>query len=126
MRAWLIKILLIPVFLGSADLLCAQTGIRRYKISEGSDPPKILSLFKNKQGYIYAGTTKGLYKFDGIKFTLIPFQNPVANPVITSIFQDNQNQLWVGLQTGDIAKQVNNYLKFFTPEEGTPKTPVTA
>ena len=122
----LIKYLLIPVFLGFANLLCAQTGVRHYKISEGSDPPKILTLFKNKQGYIYAGTSKGLYKFDGIKFTMIPFQNPVANPAVISVFQDNQNQLWVGLQTGDIAKLVNNYLKLFTPEEGTPKAPVTA
>lgn len=125
MRVWLITNLLIPCFV-LTNLLYAQTGIRNFKISESSDPVKILTLYKNNQGYIYAGTSKGLYKFDGIKFTLIPFQNPVTNPSITSIFQDNQNQLWVGLQTGDIAKLINNQLKFYIPEEGTPKKPITA
>ena len=127
MRLWLIKHLFILGFFALSNLLSAQTtGIRHFKISESSVPIKIVTLFKNNQGYIYAGTSKGLYKFDGIKFTIVPFQNPVANPAITSIFQDNQNQLWVGLQTGDIAKLADNKLKFFTPEEGTPKKPITA
>ena len=127
MRLWLIKHLFILGFFASSNLLSAQTtGIRHFKISESSVPIKIVTLFKNNQGYIYAGTSKGLYKFDGIKFTIVPFQNPVAQPAITSIFQDNQNQLWVGLQTGDIAKLADNKLKFFTPEEGTPKKPITA
>ena len=127
MRLWLIKHLFILGFFALSNLLSAQTtGIRHFKISESSVPIKIVTLFKNNQGYIYAGTSKGLYKFDGIKFTIVPFQNPVANPAITSIFQDNQNQLWVGLQTGDIAKLADNKLKFFTPEEGTPKKAITA
>ncbi len=118
MRVWLIKYLLIPFFFVLTNWLHAQTGVRKYKISEGSDPPKILKLYKNKQGYIYAGTSKGLYKFDGIKFSFIPFQNPVTNPAITSIFQDNTDQLWVGMQTGEIARLINNSLKLFDPEEG--------
>jgi len=127
MRSWIIKYLLITGCLILSNSLPAQiTGLQHFKISESSIPIKILTLFKNNQGYIYAGTSKGLYKFDGIKFTIVPFQNPVADPAITSVFQDNQNQIWVGLQTGDIAKLVNNHLKFFLPEEGTPKKPITA
>jgi len=126
MRVWLIKYLLIPGFFALSNLLAAQTtGTKRFKISESGDPIKITTLFKNNQGYIYAGTTKGLYKFDGIKFTLVPFQNPVTNPAITAIFQDNKNQLWAGMETGDIARLINNQLKLFTPEEGTPKKPIT-
>ena len=127
MRLWLLKYLFLIGFFASSNLLSAQTtGIRHFKISESSIPVKIVTLFKNNQGYIYAGTSKGLYKFDGLKFTIVPFQNPVADPTITSVFQDKQNQIWVGLQTGDIAKLVNNHLKFFIPEEGTPRKPITS
>ena len=127
MRLCPLKFLLLTGFLVLSNLLPAQIkDIRHFRISESGIPIKISTLFKNNQGYIYAGTSKGLYKFDGIKFTLVPFQNPVENPAITSVFQDKQNQLWVGLQTGDIAKLVNNHLKFFIPEEGTPKKPITA
>lgn len=126
MRVWIIKYVLIPACFSLPYLLAAQsTDIRHFKISEGTDPVKILTIYKNQQGYIYAGTVKGLYKFDGIKFTHIPFQNPLSNPAITSIFQDAQNQLWVGMQTGEIARLINNRLKLFTPEEGTPKKPIT-
>ena len=101
-------------------------GIKHFKIEEGSDKIKIVNLFKNKQGYIYAGTSKGLYKFDGIKFTVIPFQNPVSDPFVTAIYQDAKKQLWVGFKNGDIATLTNNFLKLITPEEGTPKKPITA
>lgn len=127
MRAWFKKYLLVLCLIALSNLLYAQSkGVRQFRISESADPIKILTLFRNNQGYIYAGTSKGLYKFDGIRFTLIPFQNPVAEPSITAIFQDDQHQLWVGLQTGDIAKLDGNHLKFFIPEEGTPKKPITA
>lgn len=100
-------------------------GIKHFKIEEGSSQIKIVSLFKNQQGYIYAGTSKGLYKFDGIKFTVIPFLNPVTDPFVTAIFQDTKQQLWVGFKNGDIATLTNKHLKLFTPEEGTPKKAIT-
>ena len=122
MRVWLIKYLLIPASFVLANSLFAQTGVRHFMFSEPGDPLKIVTIYKSREGYIYTGTSKGLYKFDGLKFTMIPFQNPVANPTVTSIFQDNKKQLWIGLQTGGIARLINNQLRFFTPEEGTPTT----
>ena len=127
MRALLIKFLLMPACLVLSNFIDAQTlGVKHYRVSQSNDLLKINTIFKNHQGYIYAGTSEGLYKFDGINFTLIPFLNPVAKPSISCIFQDNKNQLWVGLQTGDIAKLENTKLKFFVPQEGTPKKPITA
>ena len=110
-----------------SNLLQGQSpGVKHFKIEDGSEQIKIVNLFKNKQGYIYAGTSHGLYKFDGIKFTKIPFQNPVTDPHVTAVYQDAKMQLWVGLKNGDIAKLTNNYLKLFTPEEGTPKKSITS
>lgn len=125
MRVWIKKCFLLLIFF-TAGVLFAQTpGIRHFKISEGTEPIKILTLYKSKPGYIYAGTVNGLYKFDGVKFTKIVFENPVPKPAVTSIFQDAQGRLWVGMQSGEIARLFNNKLKLFTPEEGTPKFPIT-
>jgi Y_Y_Y domain./Two component regulator propeller. len=127
MRVWLKKYLFILILFSVAESLAAQMPANsHFKISEGTNPVKILTIYKNNQGYIYAGTVKGLYKFDGFKFTQVPFQNPVSNPAITSIFQDAQNQLWIGMESGNIARLINNHLKLFNPEEGTPKKPITA
>ncbi len=85
MIAWLKRYLLILVLFAFANPQHAQTpGTQRFTISNGN-VVKISRLYKNNQGYIFAGTSKGLYKFDGLKFTLIPFKNPPANPTVTAI-----------------------------------------
>lgn len=126
MRVWIKKCIFLLCFFTAANSLIAQIpGTRHFMISHGTEPIKILTIYKNKEGYIYAGTVNGLYKFDGTKFTQIPFQNPVPKPTVTSIFQDAQGRLWVGMQSGQIARLINNQLKLFNPEEGTPKVPIT-
>jgi ligand-binding sensor domain-containing protein len=127
MTVFLKKYLLILGCFAFTNQLPGQVmGIRHYKIEDGSRQIKIFTLFKNSQGYIYAGTSDGLYKFDGIKFTVVPFQNPGSEPVITCIFQDAEKQLWVGMQSGNIGRLVNGVLKLYNPEKGTPKKPITS
>ena len=90
---------------------CANTCTKHFKIEERCRPSKnINALFKNNQGYIYAGTSKGLYKFDGLILRRFLFKILFPQPAITAIFQDNENQLWVGLQSGDIARLVNGII----------------
>ena len=101
-------------------------GIRHFKMEENARKIKILTLTKKKNGYIYVGTSNGLYKFDGIKFILIPFKNPVTNSSITAIFEDNFSQLWIGMESGDIGKLSNGFVSLFNPEEGTPKKMITS
>ena len=70
------KYLLLLFSIVAVNFLFGQTpGIRYFKIEHDSKPVTISTLFKNNQGYIYAGTSNGLYKFDGLNFSLIPFQN---------------------------------------------------
>ena len=114
----ILLVLLIPVY-------AQQPGIKHFSVVDGANPIKINSLFKTNQGYIYTGTSNGLYKFDGIRFTHIPFQNPIKEPAITTIFQDSANTIWVGFRSGDIARLLNGKLKMYVPQEGTPKKAIT-
>ena len=101
-------------------------GFKSFKLEEDNEPFKINTLFKNAEGLIYAGTTNGLYSFDGINFKRIDFSNSTKKDTVTAIFQDNGKQLWVGFKNGHIAKKINNRLEYFEPEEGSPKTSITA
>lgn len=101
-------------------------GLKSFKLIDDDQLFKINTLYKNKDGLIYAGTTNGLYTFDGKKFNRISFINPSQKDTVTAIFQDNNEQLWVGFKNGKIAKQVNGYLQYFEPEEGSPKVAITA
>src|SRR6478752_235378 len=127
MRFILIKCLLILGCVSLTNQLTGQLmGIRHYKIGEASSQTKIFTIFKNYQGYIYAGTANGLYKFDGLNFTLVPLQNSGPAQSVSCIFEDAQKQLWVGMQSGNIAILAKDGLQFYKPEEGTPKKPITS
>ncbi len=101
-------------------------GYKSFTLLEENQPFKINTLFKNNEGYIYAGSTNGLYTFDGKTFNKISFLNPAVKDTVTAIFQDNHQQIWVGFKNGNIAKKINDKLQYINPEEGTPKVAITA
>lgn len=108
------------VFLSKAQ----STGKRIFSINgtEG-DEPKILTLYQNRQGYIFAGTTKGLYRFDGVEF--YKYQQATDAPsAITAIGEVYNNQLWLGFDDGHLALLQNNHIEPLLFEEGTPKKPI--
>ncbi|HMU09896.1 MAG TPA: two-component regulator propeller domain-containing protein, partial [Ferruginibacter sp.] len=120
---FILLILLMPFFTEAA----AQTiGHKYFKLEKDNKAVKINTLFKTSQGYIYAGTDNGVYKFDGEKYTRINFDNPDYNDTATALFQDRQQKIWVGFKSGRIANISNKKLVYFNPEEGTPKKKITA
>ena len=103
-----------------------ELGYRSFNLVENNHPVKINTIYKTGEGYIFAGTTDGLYSFDGINFKKINFSKTGIKDTVTAIFQDNTHQLWVGFKNGRIAKKVNAQLEYFEPEEGTPAVAITA
>lgn len=118
-----LAVLLAPLFFKAA---AQPIGFRYFKLEKDNKPVKINTLFKNRQGYIYAGTDNGVYKFDGEKYTRINFENPEYNDTATALFQDRQLRTWVGFKSGRIANIINKKLVYFNPEEGSPKKRITA
>ena len=101
-------------------------GSKSFKLLDDNESFKINCLFKTGEGYIYAGTTNGLYSFDGIRFKKNNFSKPGTKDTVTAIFQDNTKQLWVGFKSGHIAKKINGLLEYVEPEEGNPKVAITS
>lgn len=102
------------------------SGYKSFKLLEDNRPFKINTLIKSNEGYIYAGTTNGLYTFDGKNFKQINFESSAGKDTVTAILQDNNKQVWVGFKNGKLAKKINDKLRYFEPEEGTPKVAITA
>ena len=106
--------------------MAQQLGYRSFLLQEDSRPFKVNTLFKSNEGYIYAGTTNGLYSFDGISFKRVSFSKAATRDTVTAIFQDNTQQLWVGFKNGHLAKRINGKLEYFQPDEGTPAVTITS
>jgi ligand-binding sensor domain-containing protein len=123
----LLKILLNTLLYLSLAYYC-QSQVLSHKtfiLEENNKPYFINTLYKNSEGYIFVGSTNGVYKFDGTRFSKIFFADKNINDTATAIFEDTQHQLWVGFKSGNIAKKENNILAYFNPEEGTPKKAIT-
>jgi ligand-binding sensor domain-containing protein len=114
------------VFINILQAAAQFTGYKSFKLLEDNRPFKINTLFKGLEGYIYAGTTNGLYLFDGNQFKKINFLIPSIKDTVTAIFEDKEGQMWTGFKNGRLAKKINNQLQYFEPEEGTPKVAITS
>ncbi len=116
----LLLLLLLP-FCGKAQV----PGWTSFRLQEDNKAFKINTLLKGNDGYIYCGTTNGLYKFDGINFLPVSFSKAPVHDTITALFEENTGAMWVGFKNGKLAKTTNGQLVYLDPEEGTPRLAIT-
>ena len=103
----------------------AQTPIKIYTLGgEYQEAPHFNTLYQLQEGYILAGTTKGLYKFDGINFIEIS-KAPNVPDNVTAIYELPDKEIFVGFSNGHIGKLRNNRIELFSFEEGFPKVAIT-
>lgn len=100
-------------------------GYKQFSLGEAGISTKIYSLHKTKQGYLYAGSSDGLYRFDGKIFKKIMAVRDSVTDTVTAIYQNGRGVLWAGFQNGNIGLMDKNKLTYIQPEEGTPKKKIT-
>jgi ligand-binding sensor domain-containing protein len=82
-------------------------------------------LFKDHYGFLWVGTSEGLFKIYG--HTPVKIKTAGSEKLyITAIGEDAGGTIWVGCKTGQIAFLKNRQLELFKPEEGVPKVTITS
>ncbi len=95
------------------------------KLSEknGLSNSRVSCFLKDKQGYLWVGTSLGLNRYDGLRFE--KFMHNSYNPssiswnVITALAEDNQGNIWIGTEAGGLNKY-NPITKKFTHYRASP------
>ncbi|MBR7799088.1 hypothetical protein KDM90_03670 [Undibacterium sp. FT137W] len=63
-----------------------------------------MSMFQDKQGFMWLGTANGLARFDGRQIKTFEYQEnnlaSISNPLVTAILQDQGKFLWIGTRAG--------------------------
>ncbi|MEZ4888402.1 MAG: two-component regulator propeller domain-containing protein [Chitinophagales bacterium] len=120
---------LLLLFIISSKIYAQTPHFKTYEISKENRQLKPQILFQDSKGFIWLGTSEGLYQYNGIDFHLFPLADSLFTKTtqsVTAIFEDQKERLWVGFQNGIIASFQNLQWTLFEPEEGLPKVPITA
>lgn len=120
-----IAILFVLLFMPGPELCAQQPGIRALDVPEEMQQTSITCLYQDTKGYMWIGTGKGLFGYDGLKFqAYYPIETRSVQH-ITAVFMDRNLTLWVGTKKGQIYTLQNDSLKLFELEEGLPAVAIT-
>ncbi len=75
-----------------------------YSVKDGLSHPSVIQMEQDKNGYLWIATDDGLNRFDGKSFVQF-FADPddqfsVARSMITSLYKDSNQRIWLGSKNG--------------------------
>jgi ligand-binding sensor domain-containing protein len=100
---------------------------KEYSLGELYKDVRVNNAFERKNGYLWFGTTKGVFRYDGLQFEQFLMPDSITKNQVSAIYEDHKNKLWIGYKDGNIFYESdrNKFIKW-EPEEGTPKVPITS
>src|SRR5665647_506111 len=91
-----------------------------YSQENGLSNNQIHCILQDKKGWMWFGTSQGVCRFDGYKFTI--FKNDpedsasLKGNLVRAIFEDRKGQLWIGTENGGLNKfnrEKENFQHYF-------------
>ena len=77
---------------------------------------KIISMTEDNDRNLWVGTSDGLYRSNNDNFTIVP--TPTGMNYITTVFYDNNNNIWIGAYNNGVAKYDGKNWTPYTQKEG--------
>jgi len=91
-----------------------------WSTEQGLPQSSVISVIQTRDGYLWLGTLNGLVRFDGIRFTVFDEENTpgLNSDRIVYLFQDSHTNLWIGMDTGDVALAKDGKIQNFNLGSG--------
>ena len=107
LKKFLTKSILFFVLFFVLSVKAQEPFIRKISFLEGLPSDVIYDMYVSKKGLLYLGTDKGLVSYDGVHFTLYPFDKNLSNSV-NSIQEDENGVIY--------CKNFSNQIYFLSNE----------
>lgn len=98
---------------------------KKIDIEEENLTLKANVLLKDHSGFLWIGTSEGIFKYNAAIPEKIP-DDRYNKFFITALLEDASGIIWAGCKTGEILTLKNNQVSLYKPEEGLPKVSITA
>jgi signal transduction histidine kinase/ligand-binding sensor domain-containing protein len=98
----------------------SQTNHYAWRVTDGVFRASPSSFAQTSDGYIWIGTRSGLYRFDGIRFSLFAGSGnaePIRSPIILATLADRDGSLWIGTGS-DLERWRDGKLTHYPSEPG--------
>ena len=96
---------------------------RRYTTADGLPSEAAVAFLETRDGAIWIGTTGGLARFDGERFTAFTKNDGLKGEFIRSLYEDSEGTIWIGTYDSGITRYKNGSSKL---SAGTTDYSVTA
>ena len=111
--------ILLTLALTSTNAQAGRNSLYRFdnfSQEQGLSNNQVQSIFQDRDGWIWIGTSYGLNRFDGLHFKQYKMKHEdKANPtdgLIRDIFQDKDGTIWVGVEKGGLYRLRNGVEEF--------------
>jgi ligand-binding sensor domain-containing protein/signal transduction histidine kinase len=97
-----------------------QYGHDIWRTADGLPQNAVLAVLQTRDGYLWLGTTSGLVRFDGVRFTVFDKANTeaIGHNQISALFEDREGSLWIGTFGGGLTKLQNRRFTTYTTRDG--------
>src|SRR5579862_9368859 len=119
MRAGRVCLTLIPLFLAVA-LQAQEYSHRLFRTEDGLPHNRVQALTQTLDGYLWIGTSEGLARFDGARFTVFDRSNTpaLADNSILALEPSPDGSLWIGTEGGGLLHYANGTFRAFGEKDG--------
>ena len=97
----------------------AQTPFfQQYFLMKKNEPVHVNRIFQDKNNFIWFGTNKGLFRFNGKNYERFTTADALPDNDVTAIAQDSLGRIWTGHKSGKISFLENGRAQVFETPEG--------
>lgn len=92
--------------------------VARWQTEQGLPANEVTALLQTGDGYLWIGTSAGLARFDGVRFTRFGEADGIQTSRILCLFQDHEGTLWVGTDGSGLFFSVGPRFQALTRRDG--------
>ena len=110
---------IVLILLGAFIHVTAQVPFfQEYYLLRKNESIQINAILQEKGGFMWFGTSKGLYNFDGKNQRHYTTKQGLENNVVTALAEDSLGRIWIGYDNGKLGFFQSDSFQIFDPPEG--------
>ncbi|MDB6024822.1 MAG: hypothetical protein JWM68_1045, partial [Verrucomicrobiales bacterium] len=94
--------------------LLPEYSVRAWHVEDGLPQNMVQALVQTRDGYLWAGTRRGLARFDGSKFTVFNSESTseIKDPIINALCAAKDGSLWIGTESGLVQLKDGEFTRY--------------